>query len=690
MAETSLIWNLIAKDQASSVFEKTGKSASSAGSVISGAFGKLGGVIGGEFGDLLNRVSEGISNVDEHASKLSTGMAVGGAAVTGLGVALQSLGSADKQARDQLNQSITASGHSSAAYTDQIEKMIASQEGFGHSASDTQQALTKLTASTNDPKKALADMGIVANLAASKHISLSDAAALVARVINGTGGKALATYGIQMQAVTGTAVQLAKANAGVSAASNGLALAQDKLSAVQAKLSGKTKLTAADHLALQKAQMAVKTASGKLSTAQDVLAKAHSGASSKAAAGQVALTELSKKLDGQASASVNNFSAQVNIMKTRLTDWASDVGQHVGPALTALGPVLSVVSVGMELMKTRQAAAAAATLVAAGATDVQTVSTEAATVAQTGLNLAFLANPIFLVIAGIVLLVAGFIWLWNNVKGFRDFFINAFKIITNVIAGVIGWVGKNWPLLLAIIAGPIGLAVLFIIKNWGAIVSFVTTTFARLFTGLKIIGNAISGWWNRMWKGFGSFITGAWNGYISLVRSGFTRVFNGLKTVGNAIRSWWSGLWKGFGHLIAGAFSGVVGIVKGVINSVITVIDNVIRGINGIGGAIASATGGAINVHIGTIPHLATGGTYTSGGMALVGENGPEIVKLPGNSTVYPNGTPMGGGGGGLTVNVQTGPGMIYGTPAQLAKELQTVLINAIRSGQVQPLSGWK
>jgi hypothetical protein len=38
-----------------------------------------------------------------------------------------------------------------------------------------------------------------------------------------------------------------------------------------------------------------------------------------------------------------------------------------------------------------------------------------------------------------------------------------------------------------------------------------------------------------------------------------------------------------------------------------------------------------------TIPKLAMGGTITAGGYALVGEQGPEVVRLPTGATVAPN-----------------------------------------------------
>ena len=47
----------------------------------------------------------------------------------------------------------------------------------------------------------------------------------------------------------------------------------------------------------------------------------------------------------------------------------------------------------------------------------------------------------------------------------------------------------------------------------------------------------------------------------------------------------------------------------------------------------------------------ASGTNYAPGGLALVGERGPEIVDLPRGAKVYPNGVLPAGMGGGSAVN---------------------------------------
>lgn len=55
-------------------------------------------------------------------------------------------------------------------------------------------------------------------------------------------------------------------------------------------------------------------------------------------------------------------------------------------------------------------------------------------------NAALLANPIALVIALLAGLVAGFVYLWNNNKGFRDFFISMWDKIKSATSTAVSWI----------------------------------------------------------------------------------------------------------------------------------------------------------------------------------------------------------------------------------------------------------
>lgn len=93
-------------------------------------------------------------------------------------------------------------------------------------------------------------------------------------------------------------------------------------------------------------------------------------------------------------------------------------------------------------------------------------------------------------------------------------------------------------------------------------------------------------------------------------------------------------------NTVGPALNTVIGIVSGLINVIATVIGKIGDFFNLLGtikdkvGGAASAVGnffGGIGSHL---PHFADGGTMPFTGMAMVGERGPELVRLPGGSQV--------------------------------------------------------
>ncbi|TFC85804.1 hypothetical protein E3T24_07770 [Cryobacterium sp. TmT2-59] len=106
-------------------------------------------------------------------------------------------------------------------------------------------------------------------------------------------------------------------------------------------------------------------------------------------------------------------------------------------------------------------------------------------------------------------------------------------------------------------------------------------------------------------------------------------------------------------NIMAGLGRGIIagiGSMKGGLNTAIGIINDAISGVNTVGAALSKATGGKLNIQVGKIPMLATGGTALTAGMALVGERGPELLHLPKGASVIPLdrvGTTSAGNSGG-------------------------------------------
>lgn len=90
-------------------------------------------------------------------------------------------------------------------------------------------------------------------------------------------------------------------------------------------------------------------------------------------------------------------------------------------------------------------------------------------------NAAMSANPVMLIVIGIAALVAGIILAYQHSETFRAIVTGAFDAVLGAVKFVWHWVSDNWPLLLAILTGPIGLAVLAITSNWDTIKNAFTS-----------------------------------------------------------------------------------------------------------------------------------------------------------------------------------------------------------------------
>jgi phage-related protein len=135
-----------------------------------------------------------------------------------------------------------------------------------------------------------------------------------------------------------------------------------------------------------------------------------------------------------------------------------------------------------------------------------------ATAAQWLWNAALTANPIGLIIVGIVALVAGFIWLWNNVEGFRNFFIGvgealvtAWNWTVNAIGVAVDWVVNtfnSWKAKLMPLFIAVGMTILgwrdtavgaadWVVEKFNAIVNFFKSIPGRIGSALSGMGSAV-------------------------------------------------------------------------------------------------------------------------------------------------------------------------------------------------------
>jgi hypothetical protein len=123
------------------------------------------------------------------------------------------------------------------------------------------------------------------------------------------------------------------------------------------------------------------------------------------------------------------------------------------------------------------------------------------------LGIVMRANPlgVFLTVVGLVLAAIGI--LYTKSETFRNLVNGIGTAIKNAFSGTIDFLKNNWPMILSILTGPIGAAVIAIARNWDSIISTIRGLPAR-------IRAAASGLWDGIKDSFKlaiNYIIGRWN-----------------------------------------------------------------------------------------------------------------------------------------------------------------------------------
>jgi hypothetical protein len=245
---------------------------------------------------------------------------------------------------------------------------------------------------------------------------------------------------------------------------------------------------------------------------------------------------------------------------------------------------------------------------------------------------ALLANPLVWIVVGIMALVAALVLAYMKIGWFRDAVDAAwagvkvaFGWIIDIAKEVFNWIKDNWPLLLAIITGPIGIAVLLITKNFDTIKEAVSTAVGWVMDRF----DDLKGFLSRVADG----ISGVLDTIVTAIKmpiAAATEVYNWVSEKFQALLDFLKGLKEKF----TGAIGDLAGLIKDPINAVIRAWNAIEFGIPGID--VGPVHWGGITISTPNIPELAKGGVVLRTGMALVheGETFSGVGKASKASTV--------------------------------------------------------
>ena len=312
--------------------------------------------------------------------------------------------------------------------------------------------------------------------------------------------------------------------------------------------------------------------------------------------------ELARLTGGAAAEAADTNAGKMRVMSVQMDETKEAIGAGLIPVMDALLPIIQDMSkfaaentTVIKILVGVVAAFAAIIVTANIAMKVWTAVQLAAkaatlvwTAAQWLLNAALAANPIGLVVIAIAALVAALVTAYKTSDTFRKIVDAAFDAVVTSAKTAFNWIKTNWPLLLGILTGPFGLAIVLIVKNWD-----------RIEQGAR---DAVNGIKTAM-NGLMDFL----NGIVERVSGVANRIANAIKAPINAIIGAWN-------------------------NLEFRIPKVTLPKIKVLGKTFGGGGFGPFTFDFPDIPKLAAGGIVTAPTLAMIGESGPEAVIPLGSS----------------------------------------------------------
>jgi hypothetical protein len=526
-------------------------------------------------GTTSTETSEAFSKIGSVAGGIAKGVAVAGAALGGAWLAAIEGSREYRTEMGKLDTAFVTNGHSSEAAKKTYSDLNAVLGDTGQ-AVEASQHLAKLTDNEKD-LQTWTDIctGVYATFGASLPIEgLTEAANETAKTGILTGGltDALNWAGISEEAF----------QAKLDACSNEQErqkLIMDTLNGSYSKASEQYKTTNKDVMDAQKAQEKLTDAFAEFGRV-----------------GEPILTAIKDKVADMVAAAVphlENFVQKVKDISTWVKENKDTIDIWVAVILgagTAIGTFLLILNWGK--------------IMTAAANAVKVVRT-----AILGMNAAMLANPIGLIVALLAGLVVAFVYLWNNVEGFRKFWIKAWNLIKSAASTAKAAITKAFSNLGSWFKTKFGQVQKAGQDAMNKVKGFFTSAKSKITSTFSNIGSWFGGKFRSAWtavknafSGWGSFFSGLW----SKIKSKFGSIGTSIgQAMGNAVKN---------------GMNGALAKVESAINKGINLINSAIRLANKLPG-----------IKVGTVPklslpRLAKGGVLERGQVGLLEGTGAEAV----------------------------------------------------------------
>ena len=581
---------------------------------LKGALGKAGAAtaaFGKQAETHSNRVGRSFMAVGKAGGIMATVLV--GSVVAGLKKSADAA-EADQVSKAKLAAQLKALGISYKTHQKVIDGTISKEaELSGVLDKDVRDAFTNIIRVTGNVKKSLDLTSLALDFARARHMDVAKAGELMGKVAGGNVG-ILSRYGLSMQKVTTHVDALANAHGKVTiqqkraaAEADKMATAQKALGVLQDKFAGQAKAygettagaqdrfrVAVDHLEVSlgnKLLPVLAKVFGAMATFVQSLQDG-TGAGGRFAAGVAAAFDTAKNAVSTAITAIKGF---LEAHKKDLDD--------LGKAFQNIGTAIAFVFTDIIWPVVQRVLPAIKTMF----------------------------EGTIKVIQGIVQVFAGLFsgdWskLWEGIK--------------NITSGALSFVEGA----IRAMTAPIRAAMAAIGHAISEAASAAWDTVKDIFrTALGVAVGIVRGYVDNMASAGSAIIHGVASG----IRDAAGAIGDAVSFIGGKIVGTLKGFIDDVAHLGAEIGQAIFNGIKGVVSNIASFVKNAINSALPDHITIPLPIG---DIHI-PIPQLARGTNYFQGGLAIVGERGPELVSMPQGSQVFPNSQAR-GMVGGVNVNI--------------------------------------
>jgi SLT domain-containing protein len=137
---------------------------------------------------------------------------------------------------------------------------------------------------------------------------------------------------------------------------------------------------------------------------------------------------------------------------------------------------------------------------------------------------------------------------------------------------VLTWLSRNWPLIVGILTGPVGLAVVLVIRYWTQIRNFITNTVNAIFGIVRSVFHSIASFIGSVASSVSSTVSRWWGNVVNTISNALSRAWANLSgwfsRLPGQIASWGAATVHSFvslgGSMISGMMNGIRSAMAGI------------------------------------------------------------------------------------------------------------------------------